>query len=161
MLEQLLNMEYGYFWIMAGLVLVILESLGAMFALFSLGVGAWITAIVAFFGWLSLSWLLGLFAVASLAVFGATRPLANRLTGAGRKVKTNAEALVGSRAVVSAAIGGRTQPGYVKVAGDEWRALAEADVAIAAGSEVEIRRLEGATLFVRPLPDSPGEEGQE
>lgn len=158
MLEQLLNVEYGYFWLSLGVVLVILETLGAAFALASLGVGAIITGIVAFMGVLSFTWLLALFAVVSLSAFGLTRPLLNRITAKGNHVKTNVDALVGRVGVVSQAINGKTSPGYVKVSGDEWRALSLSGEPITQGAEVEIRKMEGATVFVVPQVHTANEE---
>ncbi|MBM4353193.1 MAG: NfeD family protein [Deltaproteobacteria bacterium] len=148
--SQLLDYEFGYFWVLAGMVLIILESLGAALALASIGVGALITAVFAFLGLLSLSGLLVVFVVASLAMFGISRPLAHRLTGEGNKVKTNTEAMLDRTGLVIRPIGGKTQPGYVKLSGDEWRAFPVADMAIPAGVQVVIRKVEGNTLTVEP-----------
>jgi membrane protein implicated in regulation of membrane protease activity len=148
--SQLLDFEFGYFWVLVGMVLIILESLGAALALASIGVGALVTAVFAFFGLLSLSGLLVVFVAASLVVFGISRPLAHRLTGEGSEVKTNTEAMLDRTGVVIRSIGGKTQPGYVKLAGDEWRALPVSDVPIPAGTQVVIRKVEGNTLTVEP-----------
>ncbi len=148
--SQLLDYEFGYFWVLVGMVLIILESLGAALALASIGVGALLTAVVAFFGLLSLSGLLVVFVVASLVMFGVSRPVAHRLTGEGNKVKTNTEAMLERTGVVIRPIGGKTEPGYVKLAGDEWRAFPLNDMAIPSGIQVVIRKVEGNTLTVEP-----------
>jgi len=158
MLEQLLNFEYGYFWMILGVVLVILETLGAAFAFVSLGLGAVITGIVAFMGFLSLTWLLAIFAVSSLVVFGITRPIFNRLTARGDHLKTNVDALVGRIGVVSQELTGKTGAGYVKLSGDEWRALPLDGQPIPVGAEVEIARMEGATVYVVPHVHNDKEE---
>ena len=158
MLEQLLNFEYGYFWMILGVVLVILETLGAAFAFVSLGLGAVITGIVAFMGFLSLTWLLAIFAVSSLVVFGITRPIFNRLTARGDHLKTNVDALVGRIGVVSQELTGKTGAGYVKLSGDEWRALPLDGQPIPVGAEVEIARMEGATVYVVPHVHNDMEE---
>jgi membrane protein implicated in regulation of membrane protease activity len=161
MIEQLLNVEYGYFWLCLGVILVILETLGAAFALVSLGVGAILTGVVAFMGILSFTWLLALFAIVSLATFGLTRPLLNRITATGNHIKTNVEALVGRVGIVSQPIAGKTSPGYVKASGDEWRALSLSGEPIAQGTEVEIRKMEGATVFVVPHAHVANEKEEE
>jgi len=156
--RQLLDYEFGYFWVLVGMVLIILESLGAALALASLGVGALVTAIVAFLGLLSLAGLLVVFVVASLVVFGVSRPLAHRLSGEGGKVKTNAEGMVGRTGMVIRDIGGKNQPGYVKLAGDEWRSLPVVDMTIPTGTEVVILKVEGATLTVEPCQPVTSQE---
>ena len=115
----LLSMEGGYFWVLLGLVLILLECFGAALALASLGAGAILTGLVAFCGLLNLTGLLAVFAVASLALFAVSRPLANRLTSSKGKRETNVRGLVGRTALVVRDIAGRHRPGYVKIDGDE------------------------------------------
>jgi len=158
MLSELLDFEYGYFWLILGIILTIMEAMGAMFALASLGIGAMLTAVVAFLGWLTLPWLLGVFAVASLAVFALSRPLVNRITASGAHVKTNVEAMVGRTGVVTQPVGDRSSPGYVKVGGDEWRAVPVDDKPVAVGTKVVIRQVEGATLHVAVEEKPHGKE---
>lgn len=153
LVEQLMDVEYGYFWTLLGLVLLILEAMGGALALASLGVGALITAVFAYLGLLSLPGLLGVFAVTAIVLFAISRPLANRITSTHPSNKTNVEAMVGKEACVVKLIDGRTSAGYVKLAGDEWRAITNDGVTLHPGTRVIIRGMEGATVFVTPLEE--------
>jgi membrane protein implicated in regulation of membrane protease activity len=144
----LLDMDGGYFWVLLGLVLIVLESFGAALALASLGVGAIVTGIVAFTGALGLYGLLVVFCLASLVLFAVSRPLANKITNKGGAQETNIMGLMGLTALVVHDIGGTHKPGYVKVRGEEWRAIPAGDIAIGTGSTVYVVGSQGATLVV-------------
>jgi len=148
LLSQLVDVEYGHFWTLLGLVLVILEAAGGALALASLGLGALITAVFAYLGLLTIPWLLAVFAVGSIVLFAASRPLANRLSNSGPATKTNVEGMVGREATVIKEIDGRAKAGYVKLAGDEWRAVTLNGAMLQPGTRVVIRGMEGATVFV-------------
>jgi len=148
----MLSMEGGYFWVLLGLVLVILESFGAALALASLGVGAILTGLVAFCGLLNLYGLLVVFAVVSLILFAVSRPLANKLTASNGSTETNVRGLIGRTALVVRDVAGPHRPGYVKVDGDEWRAVSVGDVALGTGATVYITDVQGATLSVDTKP---------
>ncbi len=149
MIQELLNAENGYFWVLLGLALMALEALGVPgFFLGTLGLAALLTSIPAFVAPIPIVWLLVCFGGAAIALFVYARPIVQRVFMQGAGARTNVEAMVGRIAVVSQPIGGRSMPGYVKLAGDEWRALPEDGRPIEGGKEVEIRRLEGATVYV-------------
>lgn len=147
---ELLNVEGGYFWVMLGVILLILEAIFgyATFALASLGVGAIITGLAAFFGWLSFSWLLGVFGVLSVILFLVSRPLTHKLLSRSSDTPTNVEAMIGKIGVVTEAIGARSESGYVKLAGDSWRSRSVGGP-LSEGTEVEVVKLEGSTLYVK------------
>jgi len=150
---ELLNVENGYFWVIVGVGLIILETIlgSATFALASLGAGAIITGFLAFAGVLCFNWLLVVFAVVSVVLFVVSRPLAHRILTKTTEVKTNVDAMVGRVGVVTSAIRGTSKPGYVKLAGDEWRSFPSDGAPIPEEAEVVIERVEGATLFVKVL----------
>lgn len=162
MLQELLNAENGYFWILLGLALMSLEALGVPgFFLGTLGLAAVLTSLPAFFTPIPIIWLLVCFGVAAIVFFVYARPLVQRFFMSEVEMRTNVEGMVGKVAVVSQEIGGRSAPGYVKLAGDEWRALPADGKAIATGTEVEIRKLEGATVYVVEHTDAPQLEEEE
>lgn len=146
--SEVLSLENGYAWILLGLVLIILESMGAALFCVSLGAAAIVTGLIAFAGIFSLTWLLVIFAGVALGLFGASRPLANRMTGGKSRTDTNIHALIGARGVVTEEIKGTHEPGYVKIAGDQWRCLPVRDEVIPVGARVYICKIEGATLTV-------------
>ncbi len=149
MLQELLNAENGYFWILLGLALMSLEALGVPgFFLGTLGLAAILTSLPAFFTPIPIIWLLLCFGLLAILFFVYARPLVQRFFMSDVDMRTNVDGMVGRIAVVSQEIGGRSAPGYVKLAGDEWRALPVDGKPIPAGREVEIKRLEGATAHV-------------
>ncbi|MCD8109511.1 MAG: NfeD family protein [Clostridiales bacterium] len=83
----------------------------------------------------------------------SVRPLAKDRFNRGR-VKTNAEALVGTEAVVTEEIDNRSQAGRVKAAGQDWAARnAEGSEKIRKGETVRVVELSGATLYVISVAD--------
>ncbi len=149
-LGEVMSVENGYFWMLLGLILIIIEAvLGAAtaLALGSIGVAAFLTGVVSFLGLHSLTGLIIVFIAVSLALFFLSRPLTKRLMG-GDAEDTNIDAMAGKLAVVTEPIGGVTSPGYVKIAGDQWRCLPSVDQAIPVGAAVRVQRVEGATLIV-------------
>lgn len=149
-LGEVMSVENGYFWMLLGLILVLVEAvLGAAtaLALGSIGVAAFLTGVVAFLGLHSLIGLIIVFIIISLALFFLSRPLTKRLMGDDLE-ETNVDAMAGKLAVVTEAIGGLTAPGRVKIAGDRWRSLPAENKAIPEGTAVRVLRVEGATLIV-------------
>ena len=68
-----------------------------------------------------------------------------------KDVKTNADALVGKRAVVSESIDAAQHTGRVAVDGDDWKAVSEDGSVIEKGTEVEIVKLDSIILTVKQL----------
>ena len=67
------------------------------------------------------------------------------------EVKTNAEALIGRRAIVTERIEGELHPGRVKVDGDDWKAICESAEPIEVGEAVEITALNSIIVTVKKL----------
>ncbi|RMI13652.1 NfeD family protein [Cellulomonas triticagri] len=89
-------------------------------------------------------------AVASLLMLFALRPfLLRRLRLRTSLVETNTAALVGRSAVVVAPTD--LEGGRVKLAGEVWSARAVGGAAFAAGTEVRVARIDGATAVVEPV----------
>ncbi len=143
-------MQPWMIWMIAGVVLLILELVSMTFFLLWIGVAALIAGVVAIVvptAWVQ--WLV--FALASVALLIATRPLARSIHGSVTH-PSNVDAMIGSRALVIEAIDPLKNTGRVRVGSDEWRARAEQ--AIAEEVWTEIVSLEGTTLIVKPLTDA-------
>ena len=67
------------------------------------------------------------------------------------EVKTNAEALIGRKAIVSERIEGELHPGRVKVDGDDWKAISLDAEPIEVGEAVEITALNSIIVTVKKL----------
>lgn len=93
-------------------------------------------------------WLqLVVFFVVSIGCLVAARPLVMKYINA-KTEPTNADRVLGSMARVTEAIDNTVPTGAVYVDGKTWSARSENGEAIAAGTLVRVRRMEGVRLFV-------------
>ena len=90
-----------------------------------------------------------LFVGMSIAACVAVRPLARRFV-APNVVPTNADRLLGAEARVTEEIDNAAPSGAVYVDGKTWTARSSGGERIPAGELVEIERMEGVKLIVRP-----------
>lgn len=133
------------FWLIGGIVLMAAEILSGDFFLLMVGVGALAGAgSEAIFGNTIVS--CAVFALVSIGLVTFARPwLKRRLHG--ELVHTNADALIGKKAVAVSAVDG--QGGQVKLDGDVWSARAfDTNQAIEPGQSVTVVEIAGATAVV-------------
>lgn len=143
-------MEYYQIWLIAAIVLVIIELLTAGFGVICFAVGALFSALAAFLGVDSLVWQLLIFAVASVLCFIFLRPVVLRfLDKKSKDVKTNADALIGKMAIVSETIDSSVNQGRVAVDGDDWKAVSADGSVINKGEKVEIISRDSIILTVK------------
>ena len=142
-------MEIYQYWLIAAFVLVIVEICTAGFGSICFAFGAGFSALTAYLGG-GYVWQLIVFAAVSLLTFIFLRPVVMRLLERNSKdVKTNVDALIGRKAVVSETIDHRVHTGRVAVDGDDWKAVAEDDTVIEKGEEVTIVGRESLIVTVR------------
>ena len=142
-------MDVYQIWLVVAIVLVILEIMTAGFGVICFAIGAVFSALVAGLGG-SITWQIVVFAVVSLLTFVFLRPVVIRfLDKKSKDVKTNADALVGRRAVVSERIDASQHTGRVAVDGDDWKAVSMDGSIIEKGTEVEIIKLDSIILTVK------------
>lgn len=89
----------------------------------------------------------GLFLAGSIIALAVTRPLAKRLQKPG-PTSTNADRVIGAKAVVTEAVDNLQEAGRVSVLGNSWAARSEGGDAIPAGETVTVVRIEGVKLIV-------------
>lgn len=134
-------------WLIAGLVLLILEVFIGSFFLMWIGAGALLTALAALlFTQAWVQWLV--FAVVSAILLAVSRPFV-RSIHARVTVPSNVDSLIGQQAVVLQKIDDQANTGRVRIRSDEWRA--RSDSVIEADSRVIVTGVEGTTLLVKPL----------
>lgn len=137
-----------FYWLIALVVLLIIEiiTLGLTTIWFA---GGALVAFIAAMLQAPLPVQIVLFFVVSLALLFFTRPIAERYFNANRQ-KTNVNSMIGKEAKVTTDIDNFDQTGQVMIGSVEWTARSEEDgVKIAAGSRVEICRVEGVKVFVK------------
>ena len=141
-------MEYSY-WLIAAIVLVIIEICTAGFGALCFAIGAAFSALVSGLGG-NLTWQIVVFVVVSLLTFIFLRPVVMRfLDKKSKDVKTNAEAIIGRKGVVSERIDAAQHTGRVAIDGDDWKAVSEDGSVIEKGADVEIIKLESIVVTVK------------
>ncbi|MCD6160292.1 MAG: NfeD family protein [Thermotogae bacterium] len=147
-------------WMIFGVVLLVIEILTPTFFFLWFSIAAFLSGILAMFG-LNLGWQVSVFAVASTLLVIFTRPIAKKIMGeAPRKVYV--EELKNGVATVVQDIDSSKGTGIVKISGENWRALSvDPKKVIKKGEEVVIERIEGTTVYVRPIETEAKKEGEE
>lgn len=144
-------MEIYQYWLIAAIVLVIVEICTASFGSICFAVGAGVATIVAALGG-SFIWQIVVFAVVSMLTFMFLRPIVIRwLDSRSKEVKTNADALVGRKGIVSERIDAAQHTGRVAIDGDDWKAVSQDGSVIEKGASVEILKIDSIILTVRSL----------
>ncbi len=140
------------FWVAIGLLLSILEVLDGHFVLLSLGMGCLLTAVFAFLGVENLNYLLGICTVCQVLVFLMIRPIAMR-SFQGKETPTNTDALIGQIGIVTKPISGQLEPGYIRLQGEEWRAIAtDNESKFDVDTQVIVESMSGITVTVNRAP---------
>lgn len=137
-------------WVIAALLLGLLELISFDFVFSMLVIGALAASGAAFLGY-GFTVQVFTFAIASVLALLLVRPALRRWIGRhSPETVTNADALVGRTAITLAEVTGRT--GQVKLAGETWSARADDQTAvIPEGVDVTVVRIEGATAVVAPV----------
>ena len=144
-------MDVYQIWLVVAIVLVILEIMTAGFGVICFAIGAVFSAMVAGLGG-SITWQIVVFAVVSLLTFVFLRPVVIRfLDKKSKDVKTNADAVIGRKGVVSERIDSAQHTGRVAIDGDDWKAISEDGSVIEKGAEVKIVKLDSIILTVKQL----------
>lgn len=137
-------------WTLICVLALILEVSSGTFYLMCFAIGAACSIVASLF--LTPFWLQVLvFAVASAVCVFCVRPFAIKYLHPNHADRTsNAEALIGREGIVIEPIKAE-KPGYVKVDGDEWRAVTKDGTEIAKGTPVRIVNMDSIIVTVIPL----------
>lgn len=138
------------FWGILFLILVVIELATMGLTTIWFAAGALIAVFISAVGlplWVQIL----LFTVVSLVLLYFTRPVAIKYFNKDRQ-KTNAESLIGQTGIVTEAIQNLQEHGSVLLGGMQWSARAEdGRQEIAKDTTVEVLRIEGVKLIVRPV----------
>ena len=142
-------MEIYQYWLIAAILLVIFEICSATFGAICFAIGAGFSALAAGLG-ANLTWQIVIFAAVSLLTFVFLRPFMLKFMDRKSKdVKTNADALIGRRGIVSERIDEEQHTGRVAIDGDDWKAVSEDGSVIEKGASVEIVKRESIIVTVK------------
>jgi len=144
-------MEVWHIWVIVALLFVIVEIFTTGFAVMCISFGCLFGAAASALEW-DVKWQLLAFAVGTVLAFMTVRPLVYKFFyKKGQEVKTNAEALVGRRAIVTERIEGELHPGRVKIDVDDWKAVCESAEPIEVGAAVEVTAINSVILTVKKI----------
>lgn len=136
-------------WLVAALVLGIIEVLTVDLIFLMFAIAAVATALAAGLG-MPLVGQVVVFALASLVLMFLVRPWAKaHLARSTPDIRTNAQSLVGREAVALTRLTG--QDGRVRLDGDTWSARTVDRAEVPAGTHVRVVSIDGATAVVGPL----------
>ena len=140
-------MEPIYVWLMTLVVFVVVEIATMGLTTIWFAGGSLIALLLAALG-TSFYVQLGVFLIVSIVLLVVTRPLALKYFNKSVE-KTNAEGLIGKRAIVITQIDNLREEGQVMLAGMEWSARAyEENGIIHSGSVVEVKEIRGVKVIV-------------
>lgn len=142
----MLHLEPWHIWIISALLLFIIEIFTPSFVAGSIGIGAFFAGIVSAAGF-GINWQLITLAIFTLISLFTIRPVFIKLTNK-NNLATNADALIGQTSTLIQDI--NTNYGYIMLNGDKWRCTSVDGSPIQAGTLVEVIKIEGITLFVKP-----------
>ncbi len=138
-------------WIGAALVLGILEFATVDLFFLTLAGAALVTGVVGAFGVSPLIQVI-VFIVTSTVLLVTVRPWAKDLLARSTPdIATNAQALYGQTAVVTAPL--RGELGRVRISGEVWSARGQDSLTFPVGSKVRVVSIDGATAVVGPLDE--------
>ena len=135
-------------WIAIMALAAFLEAATPILVSIWFSVGALVSMLAAYFD-ASITVQLLLFVFVSIAALVGLRPLTKRFINP-HIVPTNADRLLGGKAQVTETIDNNHAVGAVYIDGKTWTARSEDGSVIPAGEQVEVVRMEGVKLFVRP-----------
>ena len=144
------------FWAVAVVAFVILELATVGLASIWFALGALCALIAALLGapvWLQIVW----FVIVSVATLLLTRPLAKKYIN-NKTMATNADRVIGSRAVVKERIDELAGSGAVLADGKMWSARTVDGSTAEPGDVVIVREIRGVKLIVDPNGASASEE---
>ena len=142
-------MQAYQIWLIVTILLLIFEICSATFGAICFAIGAGFSALAAGLG-ANITWQIIIFVVVSLLTFIFLRPVVMRfLERKSKDVKTNADAIIGRKGVVSERIDTEQHTGRVAIDGDDWKAVSEDGSVIEKGATVEIVKLDSIIVTVK------------
>ncbi len=138
------------YWLIASGAFFIGEILTVGFLLFWFGIACLLAMVVSFFT-SNIIIQMVVFLVSSVILILSTKPFVKKFINK-KTILTNANSLIGKKAIVIKEINNLQGTGQIKIGGEIWSAQNESDTTISENQEVEIIKIEGVKLIVKQLP---------
>lgn len=140
-----------WIWMIIAAIFVIGEIFTAGFFILWFGIGAAVAGILALLG-LGAGWQWAAFVVVSGALFAVSRRFAERFTKE-QPPGIGADRFIGKKGLVLEEIDNAKNTGRIRIDKEEWRADSDKDETIPVGKRVEVTRLDGTHMVVKPLEE--------
>ena len=140
-----------HMWIVVAVLLFIVEVFTTGFFFGSFAVGCVFSALAALCGFGLKGQIFGFIVGIVAAFFGARPFFVKYCYRASHEVKTNVDALIGKVGRVTEPVDLEIGSGRVLVGGDDWKAVSVESFRIEQGALVEVVRVEGTKVFVKPV----------
>jgi membrane protein implicated in regulation of membrane protease activity len=135
-------------YVALGVLIMSAEIFTAGFVLLPIGIAVVMTGVFSLFV-TSLAWQMVFLSInLTVMFFFFRRYIAPQFTA--DHLKTNMDSMIGKEATVLETISADGSQGYVKLYGDEWRALPLTATTIEKGTKVTIEKLDGNKVYVKP-----------
>ena len=139
------------FWLIAAGVFLIGEIFTTGFLIFWLGIAALLSMFISLFTD-NLIIQGAVFVIASGVLIFFTKPFVDKyITKNQKSVKTNAFSAIGKKGIVTKEMTRSSKFGQVRVDEEIWTAISEDSSDITEGTEVEVVKIDGVKLVVKPV----------
>lgn len=138
------------YWLIASGIFFVGEIVTVGFLLFWFGIAGLITMVVSLFT-SNIIIQSVVFLVTSVILILSTKPFVKKFVNK-ETIVTNANSLIGKKAIVLQEINNLQGTGQIKIGGEIWSAQNETDSVISENQEVEIIKIEGVKLIVKQIP---------
>ncbi|MFC1682965.1 NfeD family protein [Candidatus Zixiibacteriota bacterium] len=143
-----------WIWMILAAICIVAEIFTAGFFILWFGVGALVAGILALLG-AGTGWQWAAFVVVSGVLFVISRRFAERFTKK-QPPGIGADRFLGKRGVVLEEIDNTKNTGRVRIDKEEWRADSDTGKTIAEGVRVEVVKLDGTHVVVKPFEEESG-----
>lgn len=139
-------MSVWLMWLIAAIMLFIIEMVNAGFGIICFAVGALLASLLSAFG-LGIAWQLSGCALATFLSFLFIRPIIMRWLDDKKNGKTNLDNIIGRKAMV---VDGITENGgRVAIDGTDWKAISQTSTEYSKDTTVTVIGREGNTLYIQ------------
>ena len=143
--------QFWWVWMILAAICIVAEIFTAGFFILWFGVGALAAGLLSLLG-LGAGWQWAAFVVVSGVLFAVSRRFAERFTKK-QPPGIGADRFIGKQGLVLEKIDNRENTGRVRIDKEEWRADSETGEDIPKGERVEVTRVDGTHMVVKPLEE--------
>lgn len=142
------ELPWQWFWVILSAFLIVGEIYTAGFFILPFSIGAATAAAVAWFGG-GLVWQWAVFLVVSVGLLLPLKRFADRVTPES-PIAVAADRMIGKIGVVIEVVRPHGFTGLVRLGSEEWRAAADGEELIPVDTRIEVLRVDGTHVVVRP-----------